>query len=251
MDNILESLQGQIKSNINSRPITSSKIQVWLPVYYEDGDMIDVFVENRDKESCRITDSGMTIMKLTYNYDINTDNKKKILNQIVESSGLSIENGILIKDVAKDTLFKELMIFSNTIVRISTMSYFKREMIKNLFYETFDEFVTTEISPLFTVQNQFMPIIGKEEYTVDYRVVGKRDIFLYAVKDSSKARLVTICEQTFKLNNIDTDSIVVYEDFGSIQSKDQRRILNASGKQYTSFDEFRKNGMEYISRKIA
>lgn len=251
MENILQSLKSQIHSNINSRPLTGSKIQIWLPVYYEDGDMIDIYIESISDDKYRITDNGMTIMKLSYSYDINTDNKKKILNQIVESNGLSMENGILIKDVEKDMLYKELMGFSNSIIRISTMSYFKREMIKNMFYEMFDEFVTEQIMPHFNVEKQYLPIPGKEEYTVDYRIAGRNEVYLYAVKDSSKARLVTICEQTFKLCDINTDSIVVYEDFSSIQNKDQRRILNATGKQFTSLEEFEANAVPYLKRRIA
>lgn len=253
MNRIIEKLHNQVIHNINTRPITESKFQVWLPVYYEDGDMVDIFVESMKDESYRITDSGMTIMKLSYNYDINTDNKKKILNQIIESNGLSIENGTLIKVAHVDDLYKELVRFSNTIMQISTMSYFKREMIKNMFYDLFDEYVTEQISPLFAVVKDFMPIPGKEEYTVDYRVLGNRDrdIYLYAVKDSPKARLVTICEQTFKLNKIDSDSIIVYEDFSSIQTKDQKRILNATGKQFTSMDEFQTNGIDYLKKRIA
>ncbi|MCB5262053.1 MAG: DUF1828 domain-containing protein [Candidatus Cloacimonetes bacterium] len=251
MKKIIEQLHNQVRHNINTRPITESKFQVWLPVYYEDGDMVDIFVESMQDKSYKITDSGMTVMKLSYNYDINTDNKKKILNQIIESNGLSIENGTLIKVVHIDALYKELVRFSNTIMRISTMSYFKREMIKNMFYELFDEYVTEQISPLFAVEKQFMPIPGKEEYAVDYRILGNRDIYLYAVKDSSKARLVTICEQTFKLNKIDSDSIIVYEDFSSIQTKDQKRILNATGKQFTSMDEFQINGIDYLRKRIA
>lgn len=251
MDKTIELLQNQISRSINCRLVSGSKIQVWLPVYYEDGDMIDIYVESVNNDLYRITDSGMTVMKLTYNYEINTDNKKRILNQIVESNGLSLENGVLIKETPRDELYKEISIFSNTVVRISTMAYFKREMIKSMFYEMVDEFVTDQIMPHFRVEKQYLPLPGKEEYAVDYRVSMKDEVYLYAVKDSSKARLVTICEQTFKLNAIQSDSIVVYEDFSSIQNKDQKRILNATGKQYTSLDEFQARGLEYLRKRIA
>ncbi|HOH59881.1 MAG TPA: DUF1828 domain-containing protein [Candidatus Cloacimonadota bacterium] len=251
MEAIKKELHRQSLHNLNLKPISSGKVQVWLPVYYEDGDMIDIYVETMDDGHYQITDSGMTIMKLSYNYEINTDNKKKILNHIIESNGLSLENGTLCRDVSKDDLYKELTRFGNTVIRISTMTYFKREMIKNLFYEMFDEFVESQIQPFFNVERQYMPIAGKEEYAVDYRVSGKREVFLYAVKDTSKARLVTICEQTFLLNHIDTDSVVVYDDFSSIQSNDQKRILNATGKQYTSLDEFVNLGLAYMKKRLA
>lgn len=251
MEAIQTELHRQLLHNLNLRPISGGKIQVWLPVYYEDGDMIDIYVEPVDDGHYKITDSGMTIMKLSYKYEINTDNKKKIFNHIIESNGLSIENGVLCKEVLKADLYKELVRFANTVIRIATMAYFKREMIKNLFYEMVDEFVESQIMPIFAVERQFMPIAGKEEYTVDYRIYGKHDLYLYAVKDTSKARLVTICEQTFRLNHIDSDSVVVYDDFSSIQSNDQKRILNATGKQYTSLEEFQAQGPEYLKKRLA
>lgn len=219
MNTILDQLTAQVSRNLNIRPISESKLQVWLPVYYEDGDMIDVYVDHMGNGQCRITDSGMTLMKLSYTYDINTDNKLRILNQIIDANGLSYQNGVISRTVEVKDLYKELLRFSNTVIRISTMSYFKREMIKNMFYEMVDELVQQELAPKLTVEKQYMPIFGKEEYTVDYRIVGKNDIFLYAVKDTSKARLVTICEQTFRLNRLDSDSIVVYEDFSTIQKQ--------------------------------
>lgn len=251
MNTILDQLTAQVSRNLNIRPISESKLQVWLPVYYEDGDMIDVYVDHMGNGQCRITDSGMTLMKLSYTYDINTDNKLRILNQIIDANGLSYQNGVISRTVEVKDLYKELLRFSNTVIRISTMSYFKREMIKNMFYEMVDELVQQELAPKLTVEKQYMPIFGKEEYTVDYRIVGKNDIFLYAVKDTSKARLVTICEQTFRLNRLDSDSIVVYEDFSTIQSNDQKRILNATGKQFTSFDEFQSHGIEYLRKRAS
>jgi len=248
---MLEQLTAQVRKNIYIKPLTDNKIQVWLPVYYEDGDMIDIYVDQLGDGRCRITDSGMTLMKLSYTYDINTDNKRRILNQIIEANGLSYQNGVISKVVSLDDLYKEIVVFSNTVIRVSTMSYFKREMIKNLFYEMVEEFVQKELAPSLTIEKQYMPIFGKEEYTVDYRIVGKKEIFLYAVKDTSKARLVTICEQTFRLNKLDSDSIVVYEDFGIIQSNDQKRILNATGKQFTSLDEFQSKGPSYIMKRVS
>lgn len=251
MKDILITLRQQFNDNIDVKPITEGKIQLWLPVYYEDGDMVDVYIESIDDKTYRISDGGMTIMKLSYSYDINTDSKKKILNQIVKANGLTDRDGIIEKEVPVSGFYRELLSFGHTLIRISTMAYFKREMIKNMFYEMVDEYVSIHLSHFFLVEKQFVPIIGKEEYTVDYRISDNRDIFLYAVKDSSKARLVTICEQTFKLNQIESDSVVIYEDFSNIQSMDQKRILNATGKQFTSLNEFTANGIEYLRKRTA
>jgi len=41
----------------------------------------------------------------------------------------------------------------------------------------------------------------------------------------------------------------VYEDINNINSKDRNRLLSASDKQFPSFDDFKKNGEQFISRE--
>ena len=65
---------------INKRP---NIWQLIIPVYYEDGDMIEIFLEIINKEAglIRICDYGMTLMRLSYSYELNTANKEKIFQQ--------------------------------------------------------------------------------------------------------------------------------------------------------------------------
>ena len=54
--------------------------QVYAPLYHEDGDMMDLFLDlpkdanlTEDKE-IRISDHGMTLMRLSYGFDLDTPN---------------------------------------------------------------------------------------------------------------------------------------------------------------------------------
>ncbi len=249
MNKIIQNLRDQANRNVNTRNITENLFQAWLPIYYEDGDMIDVYIEAIGDNMFRINDAGMTIMKLSYTYEIDTDNKMRILSEIVRSNGLQLEGDVISCISHSDNLYKELIRFGNSVIRISTMSYFKREIVKNLFYEYLDEFIDEKVSLNFDVIKQWYPLVGKEEYMVDYCIRGNNEIFLYGVKDTSKARLVTICEQTFKLENKSRESVVVFDDFMNLGRDDQRRIMNATDKQFPTFPDFQKGGLEYLGKR--
>lgn len=247
MNELLNILNQQIQKNLNVRMIKENTMQVMLPIYYEDGDMVEVYVEPTLNGTYKISDFGMTLMRLSYYFEVNTDNKTKILNQIIRSNNLELENGAIYNVVDSQNLYAKLIGFCNVITKISAMNYFKREMIKNLFYEMLDEVITTDYDSLFDVRRQYNPLPGKDEYEVDYCLLLPKPIFIYAVKDTPKARLVTISAQEFMLKEIKSNSIVVYEDFSSINQNDQKRILNATGKQFTSLDEFYNGGPKYIN----
>ncbi|HHV37827.1 MAG TPA: DUF1828 domain-containing protein [Candidatus Cloacimonetes bacterium] len=249
MNNIIQNLRDQANRNVNTRHITESQLQVWLPIYYEDGDMIDIYIEALGNNMFRISDAGLTLMKLSYTFEVNTENKRRILYEMIKSNGLDLEGDVISCLSHSENLYKELIRFGNAVIRVSTMSYFKREIVQNLFYEHLDEFIDEEVTRNFDVIKQLYPLEGKEEYMVDYCIKSKNEIYLYGVKDTSKARLVTICEQTFKLENISKENVVVFDDFMSLGRDDQHRIMNATDKQFPTFPDFKKHGIEYLARR--
>lgn len=251
MESIFESLKLQMSGNVRFESRKDGLIQVMLPIYYEDGDMVDIYLQTQSDGSIKISDQGMTLMKLSYYYEINTDNKRKILDQLLKGNDLQIEHGIIYHVVKLSRLYKSLISFGNAILKISTMEYFKREMVKNLFYEMFEELIRDNYESRYPVIPDYHPIEKKEEYSVDYCIKLPKPIFIYAVKDTAKARLVTINSQEFMLNKINNFSIVVYDDFELIQSQDRKRILNATGKQFTSYDAFEEGGLDYVQSLLA
>lgn len=69
MNEILE----KIKSNFNEKIKVEEKrpgiYQLYLPIYHEDGDMIDVFVVPKSNGGYELCDFGQTLMRLSYSYD--------------------------------------------------------------------------------------------------------------------------------------------------------------------------------------
>src|SRR4051794_14283195 len=77
---------------------------------------------------------------LSYQYDIDTENKERIFRQILSESRVSEENGNLYLDVPCQSLYPAVLQFSQAIAKVCSMSLYRREVISNLFYEMLDEF---------------------------------------------------------------------------------------------------------------
>jgi hypothetical protein len=223
--------------------------QLLAPLYYEDGDMLDVYIKEINGSSFQVCDFGMSIMKLSYEYELNSENKLRIFNQILKDNLVENENGNLYINTGIEGLFGSIMQFSQCIAKISNMAYFKREVIKSMFYEMLDEEIDTHYSDKY--KKRYYPIPEHDEFEVDYFFEGKtRPVYLYGVKDNTKAKLVTISNQQFMLKDLPFTSFVVYEDFDNISKKDRNRILSATSKQFPSLEDFMSNGEAFLKQEL-
>ena len=88
----MEDILTYIKSNFNGRVSIKEKrpgiYQLLLPIYHEDGDMVDLFIKQKDKNKYTLCDFGLTLQRLSYTYDIDTENKESILQRILAENSL-------------------------------------------------------------------------------------------------------------------------------------------------------------------
>jgi len=94
--------------------------QVFAPFYHADGDMMDIFLsEILDNGLIRISDYGLTLMRLSYSFDIDTPNKEKIFNKIISENSIQNDNGNLFLDVKPEDTYHGLMQFAQTVSKIT------------------------------------------------------------------------------------------------------------------------------------
>ena len=76
--------------------------KVLVPFFHEDGDMYDIFVEEvpGNSEKLRISDYGLTLMKLSYTFDIDTENKQQVLESIIRQNRCDLDNGSIFLVIA-------------------------------------------------------------------------------------------------------------------------------------------------------
>jgi hypothetical protein len=193
----------------------------------------------------------MTLMRLSYHLDMDTEGRQRVLHQMLEQNSVMESDGRLYLEVEPERLYPAVLHFAQVVAKVSSLQFYKREAIQNLFYEMLTEFVEQELAgygPRLTET----PLEGHDEYEVDVVFpLATRSIYLFGVKDNSKARLATIACQAFQQKGLRFKSVAVYEDFDGIGQKDRRRLTNACDKQFASLEDFRAGAVAFLAREAA
>ncbi|MDR1202273.1 MAG: DUF1828 domain-containing protein [Tannerellaceae bacterium] len=251
-----EALFLELKQNFNNRINFRDKgkniYQIIAPFYHEDGDMYDIFLDiSEDGSLIKVCDHGLTLMRLSYTYELDTPKKEEIFFQILHGNNIENDNGNLWIEVSRENLYMAVLRFTQIISKISNMQLFRREVIRSMFYDDLQGFIMEEF-PDFSPINPYLPIPEREDLEVDFCFQATpKKLFLFGVKDNAKARLVTISCLEYMRNTIPFRSIVVHEDFESLSSKDRKIITNVVDKQFTDFADFKSNAKVFFNREIA
>ena len=223
--------------------------QLLLPIYHEDGDMVDIFIKQKENDKYTLCDFGLTLQRLSYTYDIDSENKESILQRILLENSLSEEEGNICLDTKPETIYTDIMHITQAYAKIGSMRYFKREVIENLFYEMLDDFISKDLQE-FKPQKKVMPILNRDDLEADYSFSPNgHPVYLFGVKDAFKARLATISCLEYRMQKLNFRGWVVNEDFEKLPRKDRSRLTNTIDKQFTSFDEFKVNAKEFLERE--
>lgn len=229
--------------------------QVFAPLYHEDGDMMDIFLDLAKDANLlaggriRLSDHGMTLMRLSYTFDLDTSNKEKIFNRILLENGVSEEEGELYMETDVESLYPALMQFSQSIGKVCNMRLFRRETLDSLFEEMLEEFIREKLAK-YQPTSSVCPIPDRDDLEVDWQFTPNgTPLYLFGVRDNARARLATISCLEFQRNTLHFRSMVVHEDFDKIGRKDKTRLTSASDKQFTSLDDFIQNAEQYLERE--
>jgi hypothetical protein len=248
MNEILEFIKKSFNNRINIREKRPDIFQLIIPLYHEDGDMIDIFIENQNGKYY-LCDYGLTIMRLSYSYEIDSPNKEVIFKKMLSENRLEEIDGNIRYETKMETLYPDILHVAQSYMKIGSMRYFKREIIESLFYDLLDEIITKELSE-YRPKKNVLPIPNREDLEADYEFrPNGHPIYLFGVKDISKARLATICCLEYEKADIKFRSLIVHEDFEKLPRKDSSRLTNACDKQYTSLDDFKINVKMFLERE--
>ncbi|MGO5028947.1 DUF1828 domain-containing protein [Candidatus Agathobaculum pullicola] len=247
-----EFLAKQFNGHIRFEPVSSGLYQIKAPFYHEDGDMMDIFLRDTGDE-LQICDFGASLMRLSYTFNIDTDHKEKIFNQIITNNGVCNENGNITLQSSYDTFFNDLMQYQMAISKVTNLDILKKEQISSLFFEYLSQFVTMQLSKYYSkIETSYHPT-NEAYHIADYAILDNPDrpLYILAVKDSLQAaRATSFCLRLSSLKTFHT-SVAVYEDMDALISRDRNALTNAVDKQYSSLSDFEANGQEFINRMIA
>lgn len=238
---------------VSLEEVEPNVLRVYAPFFHEDGDMISMYLDTTPEgQSFLLRDFGNTLMRVSYSFDLDTENKRKILSSIVRSNNGTLNDGELQLQASIDTLPEAILHFSQLVAKVSSIDLLQRQVVKSMFYDYLQDFISSNLSQYRISQND-TPTKDKL-LTVDYKIEGIQDarpIYIFGVNENAKASKVVISCLNFQKQKIPFRSLIVHDDFESLSSFNRSQITNAADKQYTSFDDFQKDGVDYISRELA
>lgn len=248
----LDDLREQFNGHIGFREKRPGILQVFAPLFHENGDMIDMFLDlsTNGGETVRISDHGLTVMRVSYSYELDTPNKLRIFHRILSESGVQEQNGTLFMDTTWELLYPAILQFAQTVARVSNMQLFKREVIQSMFFELLQQFVEEKLGK-YNPRPNVLPIPERDDLEVLFAFETARPVYLFGVKDNPQARLVTISCLEFQKRKLRFTSIAVHEEFENLSRKDRTRITNAADKQFTTLEDFREKAEEFFEREAA
>lgn len=247
----------EIKENINSEIKIKVKrpnvYQIIAPFFHEDGDMVEMFLEETNDGTLRFCDYGLTAMKLSYYLDNLTPTNEKVYYEILKENALDDEDGNIFLTTDLSNLNTNFLHFAETLSKISSLKYFDSTKQKSMFYDVLSRLIEQSFSSL-SFKKDFIPIKEFPENKVDYAFTGRdRAVYLFGIKDNLKAlQVVTSCLE-FKQKETKYQSVVVYDDFSSLNLSrgTVAKLLRNTDKQFMDLNQFQEEGPRYINEMIA
>jgi len=191
---LLNLVKENLKGKINIYQRREGLFQLILPIFYEDGDMVDVYLEkcSGDKEKIRILDCGMTLMRLSYTYDINSPSKERIFDMILSQNSISNQDGMLYLDTSAEVIYQNIMQFVGCQQKVLNMRLWRREIIRSLFFEKLEEFIESDLRQ-FIPKKSVIPLKDYPIIEVDYSFeFSRKPFYLFGVnnKDNPTCHLL-------------------------------------------------------------
>lgn len=228
--------------------------QLRVPYYYPDGDMIEIFLSPQSSGTVLIQDMGLTLMRLSYEFSMDTKNKQKIFHDVLAQFSAEEKGGNVQVVAPIDQIFPYLMQFIQLITRISDISYLKREVVKSLFYEYFDSFMHEAFDPVRKVIKDYYPEFDREkQYPTPYALVNgnpRSPICFFPIASDSKCNDAIITIQQYELKQFRPETIAVYENMELLGRRPIARLSNVVGKQFSTLQGNQDRIKEFTSRLI-
>jgi len=225
--------------------------QVITPFSHEDGDNLEIFIESLpDSPSLyRVSDYAMTLMRLSYTLDYETEARQKIIQNILDENRVQFDDGSFQIETPYETLYQSIMTMAQTVSKVSSMQYFNREVVKDLFEQDFQELVLNQFSQYHPEKNA-APVKEQDMYQADFALSknGRPQILLFGVNNQPKARLAVMSCQHFKLKQIPFYSFGILSAPDIASKADHKRLMNTIDKQYATLQDFKHEGMQDVSR---
>lgn len=253
-ENVLKILLKSFGDHISIKMIRPNTFQIFIPFYHNDGDMIEVFLHCINKTNWTVGDFGVTLMRLSYDTNVDTEANKRILKQIVSDYGIAVDErgrlSLKVKNV--NDPFPDIMEMITVIIKVSDINLLKKEQVKSAFYAQFDKFVYSELKEFEFQKNYKLAFDAKWLYEIPYiKIVQKKaPIFLLPIVGDQKCQDYTMILMQCKINAYKNKPISIFEDQSNVWRKTLARFSDIADKQFSALIGNSKEIKNYISDYI-
>lgn len=212
-----------------------------LPTRDRDGDGFSIYLQGIPA-GFRLSDGASTIMRLSYEHDIDSilkGNRGRLFDLILSESGITEDNGELYKEISADSLVHELFDFTRGLSRLSDLSLWTQHRTTSTFYEDLKAAIYSSVpSNVDVSENYIVPGIPQSEnYPVDFYIHAKKPLYVMGAGNPSQLKLATIVLQHLTIHADNFDSMVVLSERRSMPEKDIDRLMSAANDIVPSIDD--------------
>ncbi|WP_435356939.1 DUF1828 domain-containing protein [Emticicia sp. SJ17W-69] len=245
-------LQNQFMDMFDLKQIRPSIFQIVLPYYYSDGDIFEIFIE-QEGDIFILQDFGLSLMKLSYDSDTESDYKRDLIKKILRENQVEFDDGNIYLNTSIDFLLPNLMVFLDTISKVSALSLLNKKVSRNQFYEVVEKFLAERFRNN-GFESKFLPesVPYVEDYLAPHAIIveNKIPICLFPIATNDRCDQVTISVQHYKLNGFNPYLIGLYENMEDISSKKISKVTNLMDKQFSFFFKNEKFITNYLQDKL-
>lgn len=252
-NSIIELLKQSSQTQFDIYERREGSYQLILPIRHEDGDMLDIYLTESPmgSEYLRICDFGLTLMRLSYSFDINTEKRKRVFESIIYNDNIINDSGNLYIDAKIDKLYEYILHFSGSMQKIISMSYWdtnvRRPRKASQFHTEIENFIVTELhafSPESNVSLNSSKLFGfsfdYDLHNVDWMLSYLESFFLiFAVNDNNMANRVAVDLLELNQASARVNTLVVNEDINSLGGVERKCLERNATKQYEAPEEFK------------
>ena len=247
----------RLRASLNSVPSTGFDFyerrpgiyQLIVPILHEDGDMVDIYLQDSPKGESyiRISDFGMALMRLSYTYDVNTDARRRIFESILINNGVFNDDGNLYLDAEFGKLYEGILHFAGCAQKVCNMRYWNRETVRSAFYDDLEVYISADLTQFKPTPNQYP--IPDYPISVDWSLRHEsRSFYVFGVLGNDKAKNVAIALLEFQKARLPFISLVVHENMEDLGRKERYYLTSNADNQYPDLNEFREKSTADILR---
>lgn len=215
--------------------------QVSTPFTFPDGDAYSLYISQLPTGGIRISDMGLTMMRLSYDNDIaklRSGTRGRMLSHVLADMNLAEDDGEFYLDSTAQDLGEGVFRFGQALTRIHDLTFLNRMRVESTFYDDLREKLHSLMDADRLHESYVVPgVPNAADYPVDYFIEGgSTPLYLFGVPNRDKARLATIILQHLIGAGQDFNSMIVFQNMADMPRADLSRLTNAANDMIDSLD---------------